>query len=149
AGGARLSENAWNQGLDTGTDDSKGEYLGTGGGISQTYPIPDWQRGINSFLINRGSPMARNSPDVALTAQNVYVRWGNGLSGPWWGSSCAAPLWAGFMALVNQQAASVGQPRVGFINPTIYEIANESIYGDCFNDIVTGNNTWPASPNSF
>jgi hypothetical protein len=147
--GARISETAWNPGLDTSNDDSKGEFVGTGGGISPTYPIPVWQQGINSFLINGGSTTTRNVPDVALTAQDVYFKYGNGLGGSFWGTSAAAPLWAGFMALVNQQAASAGQPRVGFINPAIYEIANESIYNACFNDIVTGNNTWPASPHAF
>ena len=148
-GGAWVSETVWNQGLDTNNDDTKGEYIGTRGGISPNYPIPLWQQGINSFLTNGGSTTARNSPDVALTAQNVYVRYGNGSSGTFWGTSCAAPLWAGFMALVNQQAASAGQPRVGFINPAVYELANESIYGACFHDIVTGNNARAANPNAF
>ena len=149
-GGARISETVWNQGLDTGNDNNKGEYLGTGGGISPNFPIPSWQLGVNSFLTNGGSLTARNAPDVALTAQNVYVKYGNGAGSTFGGTSCAAPLWAGFMALVNQQAASTApQARVGFINPAIYEIANESIYNDCFNDIVTGSNTWPASPHAF
>jgi hypothetical protein len=148
-GGVRVSETAWNPGLDTGSDPNKGQYVGTSGGISPTYPIPVWQAGVNSFLSNGGSTAARNVPDVALTAQNVYVRSSNGLGGAWYGTSCAAPLWAGFMTLVNQEAAALGQPRVGFINPAIYEIANESIYNACFNDIVTGNNTWPASPHAF
>jgi hypothetical protein len=147
--GARVSETVWNTGLSTNNDANKGEYIGTGGGISPTYPIPLWQQGINSFLFNGGSTTARNVPDVAMNAENVYVKYGNGAGGTFWGTSCAAPLWAGFMALVNQQAAAAGQPRVGFINPAIYEIANESIYGACFNDIVTGNNTWPASPHAF
>jgi len=148
-GGARVSETVWNQGLDTYNDTSEGEYLGTAGGISTNFSIPVWQQGINSFLTNGGSPEARNIPDVALTAQNIYLKYANGSGETVDGTSCAAPLWAGFMALVNQQAAAGGQPRVGFINPAIYEIANESIYGACFNDIVTGNNTWPGSPKAF
>ncbi len=65
------------------------------------------------------------------------------------GTSCAAPLWAGFMALVNQQAAASGKPGVGFINPAIYAIAAGSSYAACFHDVTTGNNTWSGSPNSF
>jgi subtilase family serine protease len=149
AGGARIAETVWNQGLDTEPDASKGNYFGSSGGISPTYPIPLWQQGINSFLSNGGSTTARNVPDVALTAQHIYVKYGNGSGDTFSGCSCAAPLWAGFIALVNQQAAAAGQPRVGFINPAIYEIANESVYGACFNDIVTGNNTWPANPHAF
>jgi hypothetical protein len=149
AGGARVSETVWNTGLNTDNDSNKGEYIGTGGGTSPTYPIPFWQQGISSFLLNGGCTRARNVPDVALNAQNVYVKFGNGSGGTFWGTSCAAPLWAGFMALVNQQAAAAGQSRIGFINPAIYEIANESIYNACFHDIVTGSNAWPASPNAY
>ncbi len=75
---------------------------------------------------------------MALTAENVYVTYNNGASGPFGGTSCAAPLWAGMMALANQQAVASGQPLVGFINPAIYEIANESIYNSVFHDITTG-----------
>jgi Pro-kumamolisin, activation domain/Immunoglobulin I-set domain/Carbohydrate binding domain/Viral BACON domain len=144
-GGARVSESVWNRGLDA----NSGDYVGTGGGISPNYSIPIWQEGINSFLTNRGSTMARNIPDVALTAENVYVKYGNGQSETVGGTSCAAPLWAGLMALVNQQAVAAGKPVVGFINPAIYEIANESISSISFNDITTGNNAWPASAAAF
>ena len=106
--------------------------------------------GINSFLNNGGSTTMRNIPDVALTADNVYVLYGNGSNGSFGGTSCAAPLWAAFMALANQQAAAGGQTKgIGFINPAVYEIANESIYNSAFNDITTGNNTWASSPNAF
>jgi hypothetical protein len=143
-GGTRLSETVWNRGLQ-GT-----QYVGSGGGVSAYYPIPYWQQGINSFLTNGGSVFGRNIPDVALTAENIYVVYGNGHSETGvGGTSCAAPLWAGFMALVNQQGAAAGNPPAGFINPAIYEIANESIYNSAFNDITTGNNTWPSSPNAF
>ena len=151
-GGSWASETAWNSGLDTSTDPNdptRGQYGGTGGGISPTYSIPSWQQGVNSFLINGGSTTARDIPDVALTALNVYVKYGNGSGSAFGGTSCAAPLWAGFMALVNQQAATNGLPPAGFINPAIYEIGNESIYNTCFHDVVTGSNTWPASPNAY
>ena len=141
--GSRVTETAWNSGL------QGSQYVGTGGGISTSYVIPSWQQGINSFLTNGGSTLARNVPDVALTADNIWVNYGNGQSGAFLGTSCAAPLWAGFMALVNQQAVAAGKPVVGFINPAVYEIANESIYNSVFNDITTGNNKWPASPNGF
>ena len=65
------------------------------------------------------------------------------------GTSCASPLWAGFMALVNQQAANNGHASVGFINPAIYAIAKGPNYTNCFHDITTGNNTWSYSPNLF
>ena len=91
----------------------------------------------------------RNIPDVALTADNIYVVYNNGQSGGFGGTSCAAPLWAAFTALVNQQAAANGHATVGFINPAIYSIGNSSSYTSNFHDVTTGNNTNSASPTKF
>jgi hypothetical protein len=143
--GGRSAETVWNQGLDI----TSSNYLGSSGGISQNYAIPTWQLGINSFLTNGGSAAARNVPDVALTAANIYITYGNGQSESVVGTSCAAPLWAGVMALVNQREAALGQPAAGFVNPALYEIANESTYSSAFFDITNGNNTWPGSTNAF
>ena len=140
--GSYVSETVWNWGLD------QGSYVGSSGGISTYYPIPSWQRGIN-MTTNRGSTTMRNVPDVALTADNVYVRYGNGSSGTFGGTSCAAPLWAGFTALVNQQAVASGRSTVGFVNPAIYTIGQGANYAVDFHDITTGNNTWPSSPANF
>jgi hypothetical protein len=145
-GTSYASETVWNWGYDS----SASAYVGSSGGVSTYYPIPIWQQGINSFQNNGGSTTMRNIPDVAMVGDNVYVDYGNGSSGAFGGTSCAAPLWAGFMALANQQAAAGGKTSgIGFINPVVYEIANESIYNSAFNDITTGNNTWPSSPNAF
>ena len=145
-GASYASETVWNWNYDS----SAGAYVGTSGGVSSYYSIPSWQQGINSFLNNGGSITMRNIPDVAMVGDNVYIKYGNGGGGLVGGTSCAAPLWAGFMALVNQQAAASGTTDgMGFVNPAIYEIANESIYNSAFNDIMTGNNTWPSSPNAF
>ncbi len=94
----------------------------SGGGVSLIYPIPAWQQGI-SMTDNQGSTTMRNLPDVALVADNIDVVWGNdliGLSFDFTEVDCfslSTPLWAGFMALVNQQSAANGQPPSGFINP--------------------------------
>ena len=138
AGNSYVSETVWNWGGGTGSS----------GGVSSHYLIPSWQANVNAAAA-QGSATFRNIPDVALTADNVYVAYGNGTSGDFGGTSCAAPLWAGFMALVNQQAAAQGQPPEGFINPAIYAIAQGENYASCFNDITAGNNTSPNSPNSF
>jgi hypothetical protein len=102
------------------------------------------------MTLNQGSTTNRNFPDVALTADNVYVvaDGGVGYNGVG-GTSCAAPLWAGFTALVNQQATNNGLAAVGFINPAIYAIAKGANYSACFHDITTGNNTWSGSPTLF
>ncbi|HTY87866.1 MAG TPA: protease pro-enzyme activation domain-containing protein [Candidatus Acidoferrum sp.] len=137
AGGAYTSETAWNW----------GNGIGTGGGISTQYPIPTWQTGI-SMTANHGSTTMRNIPDVALTADNVFVR-ANGKSYKVGGTSCAAPLWGGFMALVNQQAVASGQTPVGFLNPVLTTLGLGSTYTSDFHDIKTGSNTNSISPTNF
>jgi len=69
---------------------------------------------------NGGSSVFRNVPDVACVAANIFVTYNNGASGIFDGTSCAAPLWAGYTALVNEQAANYGNGPVGFLNPAIY-----------------------------
>ena len=141
-GGPWTSETVWNWGVEYGRDG-----IGSGGGISTQYPIPSYQMNID-MTTNHGSTTMRNIPDVALTADNVYVR-ANGADYNEGGTSCAAPLWAGFTALINQQAAAIGQSPIGFINPTIYSLGAQPFYAYCFHDITTGNNTWRGSPTNF
>ena len=141
-GGAWTSEKTWNwYNNGSGTN-------GTSGGISTTYSIPTWQQSV-SMSGNQGSTTMRNIPDVALTADNIWVTYNNGSSGGVGGTSCAAPLWAGFTALINQQAAGNGGQPVGFLNPALYSIASGAGYSTAFHDITSGNNTNPASPTKF
>jgi hypothetical protein len=123
----------------------------SGGGISSVYPIPDWQRGINMSL-NRGSTTMRNVPDVAMVADSAAGVWeiaDDGQSFAVGGTSVAAPLWAGFTALVNQQAAANGNPPIGFLNPALYAVGKGPNYTECFHDITTGDNTSTNSPDLF
>jgi subtilase family serine protease len=57
------------------------------------------------------------------------------------GTSAAAPLWAGVIALADQQASN----PLGFINPALYAIARGPAYHRAFHDVVTGDNSviWP------
>jgi uncharacterized repeat protein (TIGR01451 family) len=137
------SETVWNWGISLGLDG-----IGSSGGISPTFSIPTWQTNIN-MTARGGSSTKRNIPDVALTADNVLVFFDNGQAGAFGGTSCAAPLWAGFTALANQQAVVNSHPPVGFINPAIYAIANSANYNNCFHDTITGNNSWSGSPALF
>jgi hypothetical protein len=142
AGGSYVSETVWNWGL------TSGSYVGSSGGSSTYYSIPSWQAST-SMATNQGSTTRRNVPDVALTGDNVYVRYNNGGSGAFGGTSCAAPLWAAFTALVNQQAVAAGHATVGFLNPTLYAIGNGASYASDFHDTTTGNNFWPTSPAKY
>ena len=136
-GGPRTAETVWNR------ENGKG----SGGGISTQYPIPDWQTNID-MSANQGSTTMRNVPDVAMVAEDIYVRV-NGEDHRVGGTSCAAPLWAGFTALVNQEAVAWGHPTVGFINPMLDKIASGPNYNACFFDITNGNNTSSGSPSQF
>ena len=130
-GGAWSSETVWNWGYDANA--SPPGYIGSGGGVNlNNVPIPTWQTGIN-MTANQGSTTLRNVPDVALTADNIFVEANNGqqITGVG-GTSCAAPLWAAFTALVNQQAVLVGKPTVGFLNPGIYAIGEGPNYALVF-----------------
>lgn len=135
AGGSWVSETAW---------DTPSIYAGSGGGISpDAIPIPSWQRGVANAS-NAASTTLRNVPDVAAEADvdNFYCAMGVCAGGAG-GTSFAAPRWAGFMALVNQQAAAAGAAPsggLGFINPAIYAIGESSSYSSSMHDITSGNN---------
>lgn len=123
-GGSWVSEAAWS---------------GSGGGISPNYVIPSWQQGI-SMSANHGSPTMRNIPDVAMVAEQIQIVL-IGLPGPGFtGTSAAAPLWAGFTALANQNALANGKAPIGFLNPALYAIGKWSGYSSFFHDITTGDN---------
>ena len=144
AGVSFVSETVWNDG----TVNPNGGNWGSSGGISTLYAIPSWQTNT-SMAANAGSTTKRNIPDVALTANQVYSTYDNGSAGSTGGTSCAAPLWAGFMALVNQQAASLGNSSVGFINPAVYALSHTASYTNCFHDTTAGNNAWSSSGGKF
>jgi Pro-kumamolisin, activation domain/Bacterial Ig-like domain (group 3) len=126
AGQAWAAETAWNW---------------SGGGVSPDgIPLPAWQAGVANST-NGGSNSLRNVPDVAAEANtDNYICEMGVCAGDFGGTSFGAPRWAGFMALVNQQAAENGDASVGFLNPAIYSIGEGSGYGDDFHDIVIGNN---------
>ena len=139
AGGAWASETAWN---------SLGD--GSGGGISpDNIAIPGWQSGVANSS-NGGSATLRNVPDVShgRRFRQLCLYLGS-CSGGWAGTSFAAPRWAGFMALVNEQAVEAGTaPKggVGFLNPALYTLAEGSTYGNDLHDITSGNNDTENQP---
>jgi len=129
---------------------SETTWIGSGGGITPHYGIPTYQQGM-SMVTNHGSTTQRNFPDVSILADTVLFWFlKDGQSGTVGGTSAAAPLWAGFMALINQQAEANGKKSLGFLNPIIYAIGRGSNnYTTLFHDITTGNNTNSGSPNNF
>ncbi len=104
---------------------SETAWVDSGGGISpDSIAIPSWQQlpGVINAS-NRGSTTLRNGPDVAANANFTFYTCADQttcLANSYGGTSFAAPMWAGYIALVNQQLAANGKPTIGFLNPTIY-----------------------------
>jgi kumamolisin len=122
---------------------SETAWVDSGGGISPDgVAIPAWQKlsgVINST--NKGSTTLRNGPDVSANANFTFYTCADQttcLANDYGGTSFAAPMWAGYIALVNQQLAENGKSTIGFINPTIYAQNVTSSYSADFHDITSG-----------
>jgi kumamolisin len=133
AGGAWGSETAW---------------ASSGGGISpHNYAIPSWQTAAAASCASC-SKTYRNGPDVSANANYTFyvcAKQTACTANEYGGTSFAAPMWAGYMALVNQQAVANNGKTVGFINPQLYTIGMGSSYNSDFHDIVSGSNGFSAT----
>jgi kumamolisin len=114
---------------------SETAWSGSGGGVSSTFPTPSFQTPVNS-----GS--YRDVPDVAAVA-DPSTGWAIYSAGSWsevGGTSAAAPNWAAFTAIYNDEAKAKSKPVFGYANPTIYTLATSSNYSSAFHDITSGSN---------
>ena len=128
SGEAYSSETVWN------TSSTEGG----GGGVSTFWALPSYQANIPGLA----SIKYRNVPDVSLDADPYtgYAIYSGGAWQIYGGTSCAAPIWAAYTAIVNQQRQANGSSTLGFLNPTLYALAQTSSYSADFHDITTGNN---------
>ena len=125
-GGTSLVVNA--AGVATETVWNDGPNSATGGGYSSFFPVPAYQTALG-FTSGRGVPDVAGDADPD-TGYDVRVDGQDLVIG---GTSAVAPLWAGLIALLNQQ---LGHP-IGFLNPLLYG----SLQGKgVTTDITTGNN---------
>ncbi len=121
---------------------SETAWADSGGGISpDSIPIPSWQKlsGVITST-NKGSTTLRNGPDVSANANFTFYVCADQTTctaNEYGGTSFAAPMWAGYLALANQQAAASGD-TIGFIDPILYPAALTSSYGTYFHDITSG-----------
>jgi subtilase family serine protease len=133
AGGAWSSETAW---------------ADSGGGISpDKYAIPSWQTATAAGC-SSCSKTYRNGPDVSANANFTFYVCADQTTctaNEYGGTSFATPMWAGYLALANQQQAANGGKPLGFINPTLYTIGLGSSYHTDFHDITGGSNGYPAT----
>jgi kumamolisin len=133
AGGAWKSETAW--------------VDGGGGHAASGFAIPSWQTSyINFSTCTTCSKTLRNAPDVSANANFTYYVCADQTTctaNSYGGTSFAAPLWAGYMALINQQyqATSKSTKGLGFLNPLIYPLKGAAAD---FHDITSGSNGYKA-----
>jgi subtilase family serine protease len=156
-----VPEVVWNE------DSATNGIAGGGGGSSIYFPRPTWQ----STYPGMPTGSYRLLPDIALqasmaspgflvcssdpallgpqgqTSSCVSGILGNNdkytLAG---GTSFAAPIFAGFIALLNAAENSTGQ---GNINPVLYSLAaSPSSYAAAFHDITSGTNACAAGDGS-
>jgi kumamolisin len=122
---------------------SETAWTDSGGGISpDSIAIPSWQKlsgVINSS--NKGSTTLRNGPDVSANANFTFYVCADQTTctaNEYGGTSFATPMWAGYIALVNQQLVANSEPTIGFLDPIIYPIGVSSSYDTDFHDITSG-----------
>jgi subtilase family serine protease len=162
-----IPEVAWNDDkASVGVSPQAGGGLSaSGGGVSVLFSKPSWQSALTP------KDGKRDVPDVALYSSPDFVAylfctsdttfWSstqqascnsgfrdsatgalNGIGG----TSVATPIFAGILALINDQGKYVtGQ---GTINPVLYKLAaDSSTYKSAFNDVTSGNNYCLAGTN--
>ena len=122
---------------------SETAWSDSGGGISpDKIAIPSWQKlagVINSS--NKGSTTYRNGPDVSANANFTFYVCADQTTctaNEYGGTSFATPMWAGYIALVNQQLKADGYSTLGFIDPYLYSFGVSSSYDTDFHDITSG-----------
>ncbi len=128
-----------------------------GGGTSTYFPRPSWQNGLGvptggfrllpdvalqasvespGFLLCSGDPVllaaegqTGSCVDGLVGNNNHYTVAG--------GTSFAAPVFAGFLAILNEVEHATGQ---GNVNPTLYRLATNPATAALFHDITSGTN---------
>jgi len=129
--GVYFKEYAWSSPLDE---------SGGGGGASSFYTAPGYQ---DKERLAAGNGF-REVPDVSADADpstGFHIVF-QGKDGQVGGTSAATPLWAGTVALINQDLKRKGLREAGFANPAIYWMGENAsnLSPRPFHDVTAGNN---------
>ena len=129
--GRYFKEAAWGAPID---------QSGAGGGPSQFYPLPAYQKSV-AQAAGHGR---RQVPDVSAAADpntGFHIIF-EGQDGQIGGTSAATPLWAATLALINQDLKKHGLRVAGFANPALYYMGQNSskLPSPPFHDVTAGNN---------
>ncbi|HZE71702.1 MAG TPA: S53 family peptidase [Pyrinomonadaceae bacterium] len=136
-GGTRLevkrngsrAETVWNQ--------WRQYKLASGGGVSDIFPLPAYQKTVKMLLSPSHKPKpGRGIPDVAANADSDtgYLIEADKTRMSMGGTSAVAPLWAALIARLNEALGT----KIGFITPLLYELRHATPKAVC--DIVKGFN---------
>lgn len=121
----------------------------SGSGFSWRFPRPAYQNAaVSSYLSTYSSTSGfpgsqyynasnRAYPDVSAIADNVPMIM-QGFPTVTGGTSASAPVFAGMLSMINDVRLGAGKPSLGFVNPALYQLA-EQHPGKLFFDVVTGN----------
>jgi kumamolisin len=129
ATGQRLRETAWTETLLS---------QGTGGGVSTKFPAPSWQSAVVSATGARGREVPDVSADADPATGTSILEDGRPTLGG--GTSLATPIWAGFVALIDEYLRGQGKPALGFLNPALYSLAAGPAPYPAFYDVTVGGN---------
>ncbi|KAJ7860359.1 family S53 protease [Mycena leptocephala] len=128
-------------------------FTSSSGGFSNYFPIPSWQAtDVAAYLATIGdenaglyNPAGRGFPDVASEFE-VYIVNAGGVTSIG-GTSCASPIFASFIALVNDRLIAANKPVLGFLNPLLYSTGKGGL-----DDVTVGGSSgcgsavgWPAT----
>ncbi|KAF2161129.1 hypothetical protein M409DRAFT_69979 [Zasmidium cellare ATCC 36951] len=127
----------------------------SGGGFSNVFPTPDYQKtAVNTYLTNHPpsfgdyqtkynesvganngvyNSAGRAYPDLSAIGQDVLT-YTAGRARLTDGTSASAPVIGSILTRINEERIAKGKPTVGFINPTVYA------HPEVFRDVVTGSN---------
>ena len=119
-------------------------WVDGGGGFSDTFPMPDYQKEVVEAYLKSGkappskyfNASGRAYPDVSAFAVDftIIFQGGETLVD---GTSCATPTFAGVVSCLNDVRLNSGKSTLGFLNPLLYQ----TLQGKGFFDITKGSNS--------
>lgn len=131
--GPEFTESTWND------HQSDNEHDVTGGGVSDVFPPPWWQVGTGIPPSINDGHWGRGIPDIAGYANGYKIFLNGSMQGPFVGTSEAAPLYAGLIALMN---AVIGD-SVGYLNPMLYSLGGTPVFRDIADGETNADGTAP------
>lgn len=119
-------------------------YTASGGGFSNVFSTPDYQKTVVDAYVGNHVPASytsvsgfnaqgRGIPDVSAFSTN-FPTVVDYITLPVGGTSAATPVWAAVVTLLNDYEAGKGRPSLGFLNPWLYSLEAG------LKDITTGGN---------